>query len=363
MINITEQEKKRILEAHLKEKLKEQTSPAAANVLPKASSIAKTIIDGNICFCDNVRFTCQLEPISYNNGKTYIRATALQNSDKTDINNVPIYKQGDIVFFCVDDYTFTAKNPNSPLKHNWKCDKLFQTVIKPILEKSLMFNLNKEGFMTRNQISITPGTDIKTYYDEFSLKERYPYLFPPGFNDILVYKPKSEGFKTKERSTGFSDEQQKVIDTQKQLNPQLLTMQEVLDNENVEDFSAVADKYRAVQIGKSGDNVFNRDFYLYQKLSGQDLAKQTAQTAKQAVKELNINRNTCSTLINQLYEMYRTKQTNIDATQFNKLKESVTYCARKYDDFSTMGIGGGNVEKKIAALKSLPRNDKFKINP
>ncbi len=358
MFKITEQERKNILLSHLKEKLNEQQAKAQPkDILPSFSSIAKNIFDKGMCFCNNKKTVCN--NITVYNRKNYIIATAITNSTSVDKDLKPIYKQGDTIYFNIDDYTFTVGNIDSGLKHFWSCAELNDQIIVPNLAKILNYYKQIGYFLLKELESLGIKADALDNYTEYSLKAAYPYLFPPNTKDIILYKPKSEEFMTKQASLPATQEQQARIDAYKQKNPNLKTKEEAMAEMNVSDFEQIRNQYKEYRIGEPGDNVFNRDFFLYEKISGQESAKSAAQGAREAVKEMNINKPTCTKLINNFYDMYKVNQTNLPEAQFTTLREKVVYCSKKYDNYGL--FGGDSVDKKIAQLRSLRTGNKFKI--
>lgn len=364
MIKINDLERREILKSHLAQKIKlneQQTAlptPGSLKVTP--ATLGDKILTQQICFCKADVAKCGA--VYNTNGVFTIQATMKNDSQQQTPSGQPIYKAGNVVTFNLNDYTYIA--PSSSTKHTWRCSALSGSITE-IRNEMVGFYITKMGYNTIDTIpnELRANINDPNKYIQLDLSLMYPFLYPK-WESIdntykFLYKPKSKTFQVKSNSYPETPEEKSRIESLKQKNPRLKTMEDVLNDEGIRDFSVISDKYTPYQIGNETDNVFGREFYLYYKNTGQNAAKKSVDIVKNAMQELNISKNTCAKLINNYYEAYKVNQTNMDLTKFDTIKTQVTYCARKYDNFGL--LGGDKIDEKLDTLKGLSSNNKFKI--
>lgn len=362
MIKINESERNAIIKAHLeyKAKLNEQQKPMATpgdlNITP--ARLGAIIVNSKVCFCAKDLANCS-GPFN-NNGVITIQGKMLTNSAQNKPDGKPVYQAGNVVNFNLNDYTYVVGTETT--KNTWKCSSIVGSIQQ--LRRDVMEHYRNLGYYSLEDFpdNRTALTD-REKYNELDLGLVYPFLYPKWLDtqnyERFLYIPKSTTFQVKSNSYPQTQQERDRIAAVKQTDPRLKTMEEVLTDEGVKDFSAISGKYTPYKIGKPGDNVFNRDFFLYYRNVGQEAAKTSVDVAKKAMKELNISKATCAKLINNYYEAYKVNQENMNQTDFDTIKTQVTYCARKYDNYGL--LGGNKVDEKLDTLKGLSSNNKFKI--
>jgi hypothetical protein len=352
-LSINEQEKNIILEQHkkaiLSNKIRSIISEQETQIPIRNSDIAQKLIDDKLCFCKTA-FTCDKVQIIGNKTFVLARARFPKTQDTTTVFNT-----GDLVYFDVFAKKYHVKSPSAPA-YSWSCGELNTLITNA--KNAIVANLEKYNYLTQDKAGVT--RDNQDFYEVYSVKQIYPFLFGAYDEDLLLYRPKGAKAQTQLASSGLTKEQQNVIDSAKKKYMQLQTMEEVLEREGVTSFNEVANLYVPYQIGSPGDGIFNRVFNLYYRQSGQTQAKQMSASTKAGLESIEINQNTCKKLIKDLYEMYKTDSVPVAASQFETLKKQVTYCSRKYKSFGL--LGSGNVDAMVSELKGLPNSNKFNID-
>lgn len=365
MITINQEEKNTILELHSKFKqiLIEQNQKQTPDLIiaqTTANAIGQRLFRGKMCFCSVNVANCQA-PITDQNNKTTIRAQVLTNSNQTRPNGQPVYNSGDFITYNLDDFTFVVDG--STTKHNWKCSAISEIIIP--MRQNLLVSLKSLGWKTLQEMApYGYAVEDPKKYDKKQLNVEYPFLFPKWENVDMeiytLYKPKSTDISAESDSEPSDNAERIRIEEYIKQDPSLVTKRGAMDQNNVEDFQRIEHLYDKVQIGKVGDGVFERPFYLYRRKGGQKGARELAKDVKQSIGELNINKPTCAKLIKQLHSLSKLKDTGtLTPEQFNQLKNKVTYCSRKYDNYGI--LGSDKVDDMLMQLKGLSSTNQFKI--
>lgn len=361
MFKINDNERAEILAAHLKLKaqLKEQTqTPGEVNYT--AEQLGNLIITNRLCFCKPEVSTCE-GPLN-NNGVFSVVATMAQNSQQKKSNGEPLFKVGDKLNFNLNDYTYTV--PGMSVKHVWGCKTLLPNLKE--MKDSLLSDYIKRGYKTIMQLSPMDQGNPSDKYEEIDLSKKYPFLYP-AWDQLskdsrfkFIYTPKNQTLNGQNASIPRNDAERKHIEAYKEQNSAInyVTLEEIINEYG--SFDVVKDLYTAHQIGRVGDNIFNRPFYLYYKNTGEKEAGLNQYATHKALKDINISKSLCAKKIKTLYDMYKVNMTNVSSSTFDTLKTQVTYCARKYDNYDVLGVG--KTDDKLYELTSLSSSNKFKIN-
>lgn len=359
MLNINDIEKKIILELHNnhKQNLREQQKPQEIDLITNPLTIATNIQESAICFCKTSR--CGAPYKDPKTGDILINATAASASQSIDETGNKRYDANDSLIFNISKFTYTVEKNGK--RYSWGCQALTPTITN--MRNAIVKYYDQMGYKNPESFEYNPDLNDTNKFDVINLSINYPYLFPvwEGIDKtkFILHKPKSSNVQP---DVPVNSIEKSVVDAYKSRYPDLKTQQEVMDERNISDFSVVATYYEPVQIARIGDGKFNRPFFLYRLKAGQAPAKQMAQRAKESQEELNINKPTCSKLIKRFYEIFKLKDaafTNLTEVEFNKLKQQVTYCSRKYDNYGV--LGSDKIDDMLSQLKSLSSTNQFKI--
>lgn len=363
MLKISDIEKKIIMELHsnYKQKLNEQATqePQEIKGFVKPDYIANTIVQNKICFCKTA--SCGGAYKDPKSGDIFINVKMPIASESIDSDGKKRYEAGDDLAFNVNKFIYTVTRTGK--SYSWGCQSL--TPIITNMRNALQKYYTQLNYKTAESLDYNPDIADTGKFESINLSATHPHLFPKwesiNKNDFILYKPKSEDIQPDMPRNQY--EERMIEDFKMRYKDlQLKTKKDIMDEREIADFNIVASEYTPFPIGAPGDNKFNRVFNLYYLKGGQEAAKGMYKATKESEKELNINKPTCSKLIKQFYDLYKLGDaafTKLSEPQIAQLKQQVTYCSRKYNNYGV--FNGNKIDQLLNELKGLASTNRFKI--